>query len=136
MTNIAEKPIRDDTVNYIEIQNIKDNAERKNAANDDDSYSAVELKKEYDTAKDHSSAQLYTSISCLIKYILWIGALFLLLFILCWAYLQYTITFDIHDASSLQRIDNLNTKLENVFNYILTAGIGYASGIARTFFHK
>lgn len=134
MNNIAEN-ITSDVVGYKKIQTIKNDAQRKEVSINDN-YSSTELKKEYDTAKDHSSAQLYTSMSRLIKYIIWGGAVLFLVFIVWWIYLQYSITFEAHSDNELSRIRELITKLESLFNYILTAGIGYAGGIARTFFNN
>ncbi len=96
-------------------------------------FTEPELLSEFKKAKVRENARLYTSLSKLINwsvYILAIGALVLLCY---WAYLQHSLTFFEHSPDKMARMQVLIDKLESIFTNLFTATFGFAGGVCKMF---
>lgn len=98
--------------------------------------SLASLQREFEEIKKRSSIELYRSASKVIKCVIYTLALGFVLSLAAWCYLEWDITYGEHSEARAGRILELISKLESLFNYMLTAGIGYAGGIVKTFFNS
>lgn len=95
-----------------------------------------ELLSEFHKAKDHSSARLYSSLSRLINCSAWGIAIITLIFVIWWGALEYQITYCECSDVELMRLNNLVTKFESLFSYLLTTALGFAGGVCKMFLRQ
>lgn len=95
-----------------------------------------ELLSEFLKAKDHSSAKLYSSLSRLINCSAWCLAAITFFFVIWWAVLEWQITYNEYSEAELARLNNLITKFEGLFSYLLTTALGFAGGVCKMFLRQ
>lgn len=95
-----------------------------------------ELLSEFLKAKDHSSAKLYSSLSRLINCSAWGLAIITLIFVIWWGILEYQVTYCDCSDVELIRLNNLVTKFESLFSYLLTTALGFAGGVCKMFLRQ
>lgn len=106
---------------------------------DDDVFSKA-LEKEnssalslYEKARDAGSAQLYTSLSNVIKWSAIGLSICAFILIITWFCLECHVSLQSHTPEESLKISNFISKLESIFTYLAAGTFGFVGGICKMF---